>query len=176
MSEVVYVLGAPGINTVKIGRTTNLAKRVADIQRMSPVLLAVLWTHPGGSELEARLHRHFAARRAHGEWFTFDDDPLPAVKEAVAKALQPAPALPSPRSALDEAEAQRLLDLVAEDSELHRTKRAELEQTIAEARRAGCSLTLISEHVPFSREWIRQMVEKADQEDQVAAPISRLPK
>lgn len=162
--EVVYVLGTPSSNTVKIGRTTNLTRRVADIQRMSPVPLSVLWTHPGGSELEAWLHRHFAAQRAHGEWFTFDDDPLPDVKAAVVEALQPVPALPSPRPALDEAEAQRLLDLVAEAAELHRTKRAELEQTIAEARRAGCSLTLISEHVPFSREWIRRIADKADRE------------
>jgi hypothetical protein len=163
-NEVVYVLGSPGSNTVKIGRTTNLKKRVADIQRMSPVLLAVLWTHPGGSELEAWLHRHFADRRAHGEWFTFEDDPLPAVKAAVVEALRPAPTLPPPCSASEEAEARRLLDLVDEAAELHSAKRAELEKAIAEARRAGCSLTLISEHVPFSREWIRRIADKVDRE------------
>ncbi|MEG8275740.1 GIY-YIG nuclease family protein [Streptomyces sp. AHA2] len=85
--EVVYVLGTPGSNTVKIGRTANLPKRVADIQRMSPVPLTVLWTHPGGSELESRLHRHFASQRSHGEWFTFTSgDPVPQIKAAVAAA------------------------------------------------------------------------------------------
>ncbi|MEV4784047.1 GIY-YIG nuclease family protein [Streptomyces tuirus] len=81
--EVVYVLGTPGNSTVKIGRTTNLAKRVAEIQRMSPVPLDVLWTHPGGHELETRLHRHFADLRSHGEWFAFRTDPVGLIRWAV---------------------------------------------------------------------------------------------
>jgi hypothetical protein len=81
--EVVYVLGTPGSNTVKIGRTTNLAKRVAEIQRMSPVPLAALWTHPGGHELETRLHRHFADFRSHGEWFAFRRDAVQLIQWAV---------------------------------------------------------------------------------------------
>ncbi|MDX3585996.1 GIY-YIG nuclease family protein [Streptomyces europaeiscabiei] len=97
-TELVYVLGTPGSNTVKIGRTTNLAKRVADIQRMSPVLLQALWTHPGGHELETGLHRHFKARRSHGEWFVFDSDPVEAVRSAVEK--EPwVKVAPAPRSA-----------------------------------------------------------------------------
>ena len=81
--EVVYVLGTPGSNVVKIGRTANLDRRLADIQRMSPVPLAALWTHPGGSGLEANLHRHFKALRSHGEWFTFGRDPVPLIQRAV---------------------------------------------------------------------------------------------
>lgn len=84
-AEVVYVLGTPGSNTVKIGRTTNLPRRLADIQRMSPVPLTVLWTHPGGSELEANLHRHFKAIRSHGEWFNFADAPVDLIRKAVAE-------------------------------------------------------------------------------------------
>jgi hypothetical protein len=83
--EVVYVLGAPDSNTVKIGRTTNLPKRIAEIQRMSPVPLAVLWTTPGGHKLETRLHRHFDALRTHGEWFAFTSgDPVQLIQEAIA--------------------------------------------------------------------------------------------
>jgi len=81
-AEVVYVIGTPGSNTVKIGRTTNLIRRLADIQGMSPAPLAVLWTHPGGSELEANLHRHFKALRSHGEWFTFRRDPVTLIQWA----------------------------------------------------------------------------------------------
>jgi hypothetical protein len=81
--EVVYVIGTPGSNTVKIGRTTNLAKRVADIQRMSPVPLAALWTHPGGHELETQLHRHFADFRSHGEWFAFRLNAVQLIQWAV---------------------------------------------------------------------------------------------
>lgn len=84
--EVVYVLGTPGSNTVKIGRTTNLAKRVADIQRMSPVPLTALWATPGGSELEAQLHRRFAELRSHGEWFIFPGvDAVDAVRQAAGE-------------------------------------------------------------------------------------------
>lgn len=81
--EVVYVIGAPGSKTVKIGRTTNPSKRQADIQRMSPVPLKVLWTHPGGCELETNLHRQFSALRTHGEWFTFGSDPVASVQWAI---------------------------------------------------------------------------------------------
>jgi T5orf172 domain. len=84
LGEVVYVLGTPGSNIVKIGRTTNLHKRFADIQRMSPVPLLILWTHPGGSELETNLHRHFKAIRSHGEWFNFEGDPVNQIRNAVS--------------------------------------------------------------------------------------------
>ncbi|WP_322500827.1 GIY-YIG nuclease family protein [Streptomyces rochei] len=83
-TEVVYVLGSPDGRTVKIGRTTNLSKRLADIQRMSPVQLTVLWTHPGGSALETNLHRHFKHLRSHGEWFVFQQPPVDAIQMAVA--------------------------------------------------------------------------------------------
>lgn len=101
-TEIVYMLGTPGSNTVKIGRTTNLRKRLADIQRMSPVPLAALWTHPGGSELETNLHHHFAPLRSHGEWFAFESDPVQAISEAVSKRpwLAPKPAT-RPRSLHD---------------------------------------------------------------------------
>jgi hypothetical protein len=82
-TEVVYAIGSPDSNMVKIGRTTNLDRRLADIQRMSPVPLAILWTHPGGSDLEANLHRHFKALRSHGEWFTFRQDPVTLIQWAV---------------------------------------------------------------------------------------------
>jgi hypothetical protein len=82
--EHVYVIGSPGTSMVKIGRTTNIANRLAAIQRMSPAHLAILWTHTGGCELETNLHRHFASRRSHGEWFDFgDEDPVQRVQEAV---------------------------------------------------------------------------------------------
>lgn len=83
LAEVVYVFGTPGSNTVKIGRTVNLEKRFADIRTMSPVPLEILWTHPGGSELETNLHRHFAELRSHGEWFTFISDPVPTIRAAI---------------------------------------------------------------------------------------------
>lgn len=133
--EVVYVLGAPGSNTVKIGRTTNLEKRVADIQRMSPVPLAALWTHPGGHELETRLHRHFASFRSHGEWFTFrgdavqliqwavEDEPWNRPKVSLKKVPVKAPPNPAPRTSrtnyeLDPALRDRYQDVIRAISEI----------------------------------------------------------
>jgi hypothetical protein len=50
---------------------------------MSPLPLVVLHTYPGGSELEAALHRHFQDDRAHGEWFAIDGDPVEVISAAV---------------------------------------------------------------------------------------------
>lgn len=85
-TELVYVLGTPGSNTVKIGTTANLRKRLADIQRMSPVPLEAFWTCPGGRELETQLHRHFKEFRSHGEWFTFRRNPVQLIQWAVEDA------------------------------------------------------------------------------------------
>lgn len=176
--EVVYVLGTPGSNTVKIGRTTNLAKRVADIQRMSPVPLAVLWQTPGGHELETALHRHFACLRSHGEWFAFrlnavqlirwavEDEPWDRPKVDLEK-VAPRPnlsrkSIPAPR--LSSADQQRWRDDLDGASKDHMAARTELEALIAACRRAGISLTLISEHTPFSREWVRRIADRVDKE------------
>lgn len=85
--EVVYVLGSPGSNTVKIGRTANLTERFSTIQRMSPVPLSILWQCPGGYELETHLHRHFASLRSHGEWFIFESgNPVELIQAAAQSA------------------------------------------------------------------------------------------
>lgn len=83
----VYLIGAEsGGGLVKIGRSYWVAKRLEDIQRMSPVRLAVLWSTPGDGEMETRLHRAFAARRSHGEWFDFGfDDPIETVRKEIAQ-------------------------------------------------------------------------------------------
>lgn len=99
--EVVYVIGTPGSNTVKIGRTIDLPKRLRDIQRMSPVPLLVLWTHPGGHELETNLHRHFKEIRSHGEWFAFAVDPLELIQAAVSERPWGAEPAPTRRTYID---------------------------------------------------------------------------
>lgn len=77
-----YVIGQRGSSIVKIGRSIDPEKRVAEIQRMSPLPLEVLWAHTGG-HLEAKLHGRFAHLRTHGEWFDFgDQDPIQAVRAA----------------------------------------------------------------------------------------------
>jgi len=92
MEDLVYVIGAPGSCTVKIGRSEHPHARARQIQLMSPVLLEVLWTHPGGRRLEKALHAHFADYRSHGEWFTFPAEPLPIIQAAVTTGGETRPA------------------------------------------------------------------------------------
>jgi hypothetical protein len=88
----VYVIGNPSCNTVKIGVSDTPHQRVKSIQLMSPLLLQVLWTCPGGRRLEKALHAHFAQYHSHGEWFTFPDQPVRRVREAVTGGVpDPAP-------------------------------------------------------------------------------------
>lgn len=65
---VYFLRGENGL--IKIGRTSGKAeKRFADIQNMSPTkieLLAYFAAHP---DMEKLLHKMFAHRRMHGEWF-----------------------------------------------------------------------------------------------------------
>lgn len=70
-TEYVYLIGSETSPLVKIGRTTDIVARLNAIQMMSPVKLAVLWYTKGGTWIETALHRHFKARRSHGEWFDF---------------------------------------------------------------------------------------------------------
>lgn len=65
--SVVYAVAAE--HMVKIGFTTDLDRRMREIQSTSPLRIDCLGTAPGGRELEAALHRQFARARKHGEWF-----------------------------------------------------------------------------------------------------------
>lgn len=67
----------------KIGSSSNPSRRLGEIQNMSPVILDLVWKHPGDIELETHLHHVFTENRSHGEWFIFEDDPLPQIKQAV---------------------------------------------------------------------------------------------
>jgi Meiotically Up-regulated Gene 113 (MUG113) protein len=54
-------------NRVKIGYSTNMANRLADIRPEE-----LLATEPGGPLLEKRRHGQFADLRVVGEWFKFE--------------------------------------------------------------------------------------------------------
>lgn len=65
-----YVIEGAGM--IKIGRTDgDLAKRIVDIQRMSPAQLRVL-AAARGTDWESHLHFEHAKARSHGEWFHAD--------------------------------------------------------------------------------------------------------
>lgn len=60
-----------GGELMKIGFTTNLAKRLSSLRTMSPIPLTLEWVRTGDRQLELAFHRHWKKRRHHGEWFLF---------------------------------------------------------------------------------------------------------
>jgi hypothetical protein len=82
--QVVYAIGTTSGATIKIGTTTNLPRRFAAIQAMSPQPLVIHWHTRGGADLEHHLHGVFRERRQHGEWFDFsgDDDVVRLIADA----------------------------------------------------------------------------------------------
>jgi hypothetical protein len=86
VTECIYLVGSEASTLVKIGRSIDVEARLAAIQAMSPVPLALLWQTVGGAELEVSLHRRFESRRSHGEWFDFPDgDAVACVVQALPK-------------------------------------------------------------------------------------------
>lgn len=67
-NSVVYFAANRAAGTVKIGRTRNLAARMATLRTSIPDL-DLLGCFPGGPRAEADLHATFAADRVGGEWF-----------------------------------------------------------------------------------------------------------
>ena len=56
---------------------------------------------------------------------------------------------------LEGAEQARWLRQLDRASAAHEKTRQRLDELVADAREAGVSLTAISEHTPYSREWVR---------------------
>ncbi|MEU8617355.1 GIY-YIG nuclease family protein [Streptomyces sp. NPDC048623] len=87
-----YVIGPPGSGRVKIGTSVNPSKRLKELQTGNPDRLEVLWTAPGGRELESALHQTFNAYRIEGEWFDFGAvEPVGAIPRAVHAYANPKP-------------------------------------------------------------------------------------
>jgi hypothetical protein len=79
-----YVVQAGAAGPVKIGTTTNLPRRVAELQVGNAAALTVLLKIPGDGGDEVRLHRRFARLRERGEWFRPDPEILAWIEAARA--------------------------------------------------------------------------------------------
>lgn len=82
MSQV-YFLHAPSVSRLKIGRSIDIERRLSELRLLSPVALHLIGAIPGGSTLEAVLHKRFTHIRLHGEWFDASDDLLSFAHEQV---------------------------------------------------------------------------------------------
>lgn len=66
----VYIIRAIGVDRIKIGVTDDPARRLAEIQAMSPVPLEIIDVLEGHAyETEATMHALASACHSHGEWF-----------------------------------------------------------------------------------------------------------
>lgn len=76
---MIYFIQAVSGGPIKIGYAADPEKRIAEIQRMSPIELRTLKVIEGDLRQEKGLHKHFAKFRLHGEWFNLNEGMLDIV-------------------------------------------------------------------------------------------------
>ena len=61
---------------IKIGITSNIRKRIKNLQTGNPNKLKVIFTYyvDNAEQLEMELHKKFKRKRKAGEWFDLTDD------------------------------------------------------------------------------------------------------
>lgn len=67
----VYFITARASGTVKVGYSTNIRKRLIDLQTSASVQLAMEFSCAGDRELERTLHAFLKPYRVSGEWFRY---------------------------------------------------------------------------------------------------------
>lgn len=74
--SLVYFIQGDNSGAVKIGITTDLDRRLRELQVATAETLAVIGQVPGGREMERELHERFKDQRLTGEWFVPSGDLL----------------------------------------------------------------------------------------------------
>ena len=67
-----YFILAPNYKKVKIGKATNVALRLKQLQTGSPEILSLLAIV--GQDIERTLHAQFSRYNSHNEWFTLSKE------------------------------------------------------------------------------------------------------
>src|SRR5581483_11743417 len=101
----VYFIHAPTSGLVKIGFTSDLRKRIQNLQHFSPEPLILLAHMPGSYGDEQALHARLWRHRRHGEWF----EDGPAIRACVAEAKRHCQSVP-PSYPKDSRRVKRALD------------------------------------------------------------------
>lgn len=79
-----YFIEALDSGFIKIGRSVNPERRLAQLSTGSPSKLVILGKISGGSKLEMDLHKRFGLSREKGEWFKITNELRDFIKEATA--------------------------------------------------------------------------------------------
>ena len=67
-------------NAVKIGYTTDVERRLIQLQTSSPSEMVLLYAFEAEPECEKRLHRKFRKHSIRNEWFCLCDDILSEIE------------------------------------------------------------------------------------------------
>ena len=78
----VYFIQSADSKQIKIGRSTNIKKRMKAMQIGSSAKLKLLGTIPGSSGTETIIHNKFRHLRQTGEWHLPGDDLVKFIKDA----------------------------------------------------------------------------------------------
>lgn len=70
----IYFIETCDSRAIKVGISSNPARRLAHLQIACPDRLAIITTVPGAQADESRLHRIFHREHINGEWFRGDGD------------------------------------------------------------------------------------------------------
>lgn len=79
MEKVLYLIQHQNIpDYTKIGFTTNLKQRVAQLQTASPTGIRVIWSIKSdrADDLEAYLHRRWSHKNTNLEWFALTHEDI----------------------------------------------------------------------------------------------------
>lgn len=87
-SSVVYFISDEHNNTVKIGYSNDVSRRLSSLQTANRRTLRLLGVIPGVKEDESRWHERFASLRLNGEWFRLQPPLTQAIEEAIGVASQ----------------------------------------------------------------------------------------
>ncbi|EAB6379051.1 GIY-YIG nuclease family protein [Salmonella enterica subsp. enterica serovar Altona] len=76
----VYVLSSKMTGLTKIGYSSNIPQRIKALGNAGPDSLTLECLIPGGRDTESMLHRKFAEKRKHGEWFSLSSSDIKGLK------------------------------------------------------------------------------------------------
>src|SRR5579863_2622978 len=87
--RAVYVIGSHKLGYYKIGRCSNIKRRLSQIAVGCPYEVEIMaqWSTNEDKQLEAFLHAHFLPKHVRGEWFALTGNDLKSCEGLVAEFL-----------------------------------------------------------------------------------------
>ncbi len=76
----VYILSSEKTKLTKIGYSSNVRQRIKALQNSGPDGLILKCLIRGGIETESMLHKKYASKRKHGEWFSLSEEDIQSLQ------------------------------------------------------------------------------------------------